>query len=64
MNEDRPLRVSISIRIDTYGSQNASTAMRNLALSEEFNLGVADFSELAAILGQFHQLATKIKIEQ
>jgi hypothetical protein len=35
----------------------------NIGLSEQFTIPAANFTELAEILGQFHNLAKKIEAE-
>jgi hypothetical protein len=51
------LRISVNVSQSNYGSGG-------LHLQEEIEIAEADFVEMAKILGQFHDLAEKIKRER
>ena len=51
------LRISISIEPE-YGKENVQG---NLQLNEQFEVGSLDFLEVCRILGQFDELAKKVK---
>jgi hypothetical protein len=61
VTDQQPIRVTVEIRIDAYG---AAAAQGNMTLREDFPMGPASFTELAAIMGQFHDLAETLKAAQ
>lgn len=58
MAEDKPIRVTVEIRLDMMSS---AAGFGNLAIREDFRLPVAGFTELAGILERFHALAQAVK---
>lgn len=58
MPDQDALTVTVEVRIDARGGP---AGFGNMTIREDFRLPVAGFTELAAILGQFHDLAQKVK---
>jgi len=55
------MRVRVEVRIDM---MNSAVGYGNMQIREDFQMPVANFTELAGILGRFHELAEKIKQER
>lgn len=53
--------VTVEVRIDAHGSGNA---FGQLQVRQDFRIEAESFTELAAILGQFHELAQQVKADQ
>lgn len=60
MASSQDMRVTVEVRIDSIGGPYGGG---NLQIREDFQLPVSGFTELASILGRFHELAEKVKGE-
>jgi len=53
---------TMNVRIDVTVTRPNSTGYLNV--SETFEITSVEFTEMAKILGQFHDLAAKVKVER
>jgi hypothetical protein len=58
MSTPEPATFTVEIDVNVRPSDYSSNGLR---LSERLTVSAGDFFQLAAILGQFHELAEKIK---
>jgi hypothetical protein len=56
------LRVDISVRITPSYNDPSPNMHGDLTIQESFQIEASNFLEMSAILGQFHELAQKVKV--
>lgn len=60
MSDEGAIDVQIEVRMDM---RNTPAGYGSLTVREDFRLPVAGFTELAGILGRFHELARQVRSE-